>query len=1310
MSDIMLSDAIALSHSSVVDSSPATLLPLSTDASLDAFSLPFQPTFDIATGMEFKIGIFSIEFSAGLSWAFSSDLKTLVPDFSLGVSLGLTTEAPGGFDTGLGISLGGMFEVPALKGVTLPNPTGQDFASGASWGLELGGSAYLLATGFPVDIDLGLGASLSIPTDANGTPTVGISISPDIEAAVEEPLVPFDIYGKLTGGTSFSLYNLGEAAIEAIIALGKDALDDLRGLSNEVIDFILNTDQNVLAQLSSIPDTVIDSLQNAGKNAITEVRGLSNEAIAAINQFGVEVIESIRNLDSSVISTIQNTIQTYGREVIQSIRGLDQGFVDTLRNTSSDSLNTIRTMERTVLDGIRGLDSGLVTSIRGLNNTVFDFLSSTTSNTVNLILKYGSRLFEYLPRSVGMSNDSVSSRGIIDEIKEMANLGKILSNAKIGANELRTIINLPSSTLNAVVGQSDLMKQVRSIQLPTLNTIRNLETPILNQVRSILDPVLNAVTGATTDALNAIRSVSDVALNPLFTLTGDVVNALDQLTTGAFNVFKTVTGDPLNQILSFTESTLNTLLNTARPLLDQAQDLGWTVLNDVIAYGKEIVNLLQGLDVDVIQEILDLTGFGQDLYDLMKNGVDAGLDALPGLLKQSATFLNELPNKILDMSGPFLDKFLDLLPELPPEAIAALQDFANTVVQNLPPELQGIESPFSTAPEELKELANFLSGFLPTDFADSFIGKLPAEFIKKFAEKLPDNFFGELTNVVNGFIGNAPGFIGDFVNNQMPETITSDQFNQTSYTPPKEVPVALADGFKALVDEIGIPHNPVTGTARADRLTGTSRNDIVMGLAENDTLSGGGGNDIVIGGQGNDEITGGSGHDELRGGQGDDTVRGGDDNDTLEGGEGNDNLNGGQGNDSITGGKGSDTLTGGGGADVFTIRAGDGVKTITDFRGVGRGANPNPDVKEVDRLAFIGTDLTVQNMLLTQQGNDLEITFDGVADTTVKLKNFSLEKLENLSNGIGNISFNGEALPTDSFDVIDANAQPAVVAKPNSVTFLNQLNNTVAGLDGSNDVINGQGGNDSLTGLTGNDTLRGGAGNDTLDGGYGFDLMDGGSGIDTVTYDFYGGGIDANLLTGVVGFPGNSPLTDTVRHVENMIGSRGNDNLIGSEGNNVLSGNHGNDTVDGGLGDDHLLGDAGNDVLIGGKQYIGIISDPNSGSAYITWVDRDTVTGGSGADTFVIGDRYHSYYQGTGVATITDFNGVEGDVIQLYGAQSANPTFKSYGGFKAHTLDLTQNYGGSVALDTAIYYGGDLIAVVLDNTSLTSNNFTVTTV
>jgi Ca2+-binding RTX toxin-like protein len=138
----------------------------------------------------------------------------------------------------------------------------------------------------------------------------------------------------------------------------------------------------------------------------------------------------------------------------------------------------------------------------------------------------------------------------------------------------------------------------------------------------------------------------------------------------------------------------------------------------------------------------------------------------------------------------------------------------------------------------------------------------------------------------------------------------------------------------------------------------------------------------------------------------------------------------------------------------------------------------------------------------------------------------------------------------------------------------------IAGDDANNSLVGGSG-NDTLNGGGGDDALSGGDGDDFLDGGFGFDTINGGMGNDTTSYAFYAGPIVANLAAGVVSFPGNSLLTDSLISIENLIGTNGNDSITGNGDANSLSGALGNDTIIGGIGNDALDGGAGNDTIIG---------------------------------------------------------------------------------------------------------------------------------
>ena len=121
-----------------------------------------------------------------------------------------------------------------------------------------------------------------------------------------------------------------------------------------------------------------------------------------------------------------------------------------------------------------------------------------------------------------------------------------------------------------------------------------------------------------------------------------------------------------------------------------------------------------------------------------------------------------------------------------------------------------------------------------------------------------------------------------------------------------------------------------------------------------------------------------------------------------------------------------------------------------------------------------------------------------------------------------------------------------------------------------------------------------------------------------------------------------------------------------------MIGNAGNDTLYGEAGNDYLNGGPGNDYLDG------YASNPYS-------PDFDTLEGGLGADTFVLGNRSQGmFYQGNGQATIADYN-FRDDYIQLRGNSSQ--------------YRLTRQ-GNDTLIQTT---GGDTLGVVKNVTDLSFN-------
>ena len=107
------------------------------------------------------------------------------------------------------------------------------------------------------------------------------------------------------------------------------------------------------------------------------------------------------------------------------------------------------------------------------------------------------------------------------------------------------------------------------------------------------------------------------------------------------------------------------------------------------------------------------------------------------------------------------------------------------------------------------------------------------------------------------------------------------------------------------------------------------------------------------------------------------------------------------------------------------------------------------------------------------------------------------------------------------------------------------MRDTLTG-DGAENILAGGGGDDTLAGGGGDDTLDGGGGDDTLIGGVGADALDGGRGDDTASYAGSGAGV-AVFLDGTAG-TGGAAAGDTLRNIENLIGSAFGDLCMGMTG------------------------------------------------------------------------------------------------------------------------------------------------------------------
>ncbi|WP_296818224.1 calcium-binding protein, partial [Brevundimonas sp.] len=440
---------------------------------------------------------------------------------------------------------------------------------------------------------------------------------------------------------------------------------------------------------------------------------------------------------------------------------------------------------------------------------------------------------------------------------------------------------------------------------------------------------------------------------------------------------------------------------------------------------------------------------------------------------------------------------------------------------------------------------------------------------------------------------------------------------------------------------------------------GTDEDDILYGTPDGEDIFGYGGNDIIYGRGGPDSIFGGSGDDIIRlawgnpvsttrgnidGGSGTDVLdlsgagttyfaapmgfgrseiyvggqsyivvnierwvlSGGGDVvglDTIgaptwvDGGAGDDQIIGGANAATILGGAGNDVLASGGRADrLFGGEGDDALYVSKDGRMGGYRA--------IEMFGGDGDDIVYYNEFTLPHEHrvypeiDLALlSGDSGVDALVCLNEPTNVNL--LAGQLERTFYNYETR------AIEIRAVARINGFENAHTAAGDLigdgGSNRLSLDGFGSVWGGDG-DDIIVGGAGANNLFGGAENDIIEGGFGDDVIDGGEGIDTVTFQSWRPPVESlpsvavtiNLLlqvsqSSVSGF-------DTLRDVENVIGTAFADVIIGDAEANILYGMTGNDRIEGGEGDDVLEGGGGSDFIQGGS-------------------GADTLDGGEGIDT-----------------------------------------------------------------------------------------------
>jgi Ca2+-binding RTX toxin-like protein len=525
----------------------------------------------------------------------------------------------------------------------------------------------------------------------------------------------------------------------------------------------------------------------------------------------------------------------------------------------------------------------------------------------------------------------------------------------------------------------------------------------------------------------------------------------------------------------------------------------------------------------------------------------------------------------------------------------------------------------------------------------------------------------------------------------------------------------------------GLGQDSLDGGENSDRLFGGENSDRLYGKAGDDILAGGEGNDILDGNEGNDALTGEAGSDTLDGDIGNDFLDGGENDDRLIGGAGNDTLKGGSrveiqkigvdnqglsifsdpqffddaGKDFLDGGEGDDLLNGEAGDD-FLFGGSD-----NDFLMGGEGNDILDGGIENDTLnGEAGND-----SLIGGQGDDI---LDGGTENDTLNGEAGNDSLiggqgdDILDGGIDSDTLNGEA---GSDSLIGGEGNDILNGGIDSDTLNGEAGKDFLIGGEGNDILNGGIDTDILNGEAGNDSLYGNSENDLLIGEAGNDLIDGGTEIDTATYEKSPAAVTVNIdetqtysnnSTDRVDiepdFTINSGTakdgygnTDTLKNLENIIGSEFTDILIGNTSNNYIQGITGNDL---------LIGNAGNDILDGGND-IDIASYRRDPMRAVVNLEQNTATDGFGnTDKLfnienVVGSTFNDDITGDAKANIITA-GDGNDLVfgrngndSIYGETGEDTIFAEadndliVGGKSADALD------GGTGDDTASYFNSE---------------------
>jgi Ca2+-binding RTX toxin-like protein len=378
-----------------------------------------------------------------------------------------------------------------------------------------------------------------------------------------------------------------------------------------------------------------------------------------------------------------------------------------------------------------------------------------------------------------------------------------------------------------------------------------------------------------------------------------------------------------------------------------------------------------------------------------------------------------------------------------------------------------------------------------------------------------------------------------------------------------------------------------------------------------------------------------------------DVLNGDDRNNTLFGLGGDDTIDGGGGDDRMSGGLGNDTFVVDSAKDVVVEYPDQGIDTVRSSIDYTLGNN-------LENLVLLGAALNgtgnsldnsmtgnaENNTLKGEAGNDI-LKFGGTGDDTYEVDSPGDTVIE--LEGGGNDTVNSFISYTLGDTVENLNLQGA-------------------------DAIDGSGCrlNNTITGNSANNTLVGLAGEDQIDGGDGTDAVSYANSPNGVVvnlsgdrYDNSGGGVHSSRLLSTPIPTDPEPTfaialntaqdgygaTDTLRNLENIIGSAQDDILIGNALDNFISGGDGNDWLTGNAGSDTLDGGNGMDTVSYRRETRTLVIDLATGTVTDSAGSTDilksieNVTGSAAGDRIFGNDQANMIFAGAGEDTVSGRGG-----------------------------------------------------------------------